>query len=647
MATSRVTEHDLRRLFIWQVASRAIVVTLFTSLTVWLFYQAALTQQAERLTEIAQNYAGLVSAMEGHAEEHYAATQSLASLQAHTLEQLRAAHNRFPGIGKTGEFTLAREEQKQIVFLLSHRHKDMDIPKPVPLEGVLAEPMRRALSGQSGTLLGLDYRGERVMAAYLPIPILDWGIVAKIDLAEVRAPYIRAGSIIVLLAAFVVSFSAYLMLRSLRPYIDAVKNSEERYRLLVENQADLVVSFDPQLKLNFVSDNYCRVFNRSREELLSGSFVPLIHPDDQSAVRDSLREVFSPPYETSHEERAMTRDGWRWFHWSDRARLDDKGEVREIIAVGRDIHARKMAEQDLAEAIRKLEQHAVVFDNALEAILITDAERKILSVNPAFCRITGYSAEEVLGKTPAILSSKQHDERFFQQIFTELKQHGSWQGEILNRRKDGAIFPAWETITCVAEDHGRGDCTDRYVAIFSDISARKLEEERIRWLAHHDALTELPNRVLFEERCEHALPRARRSNSRLAILFIDLDRFKPVNDSLGHSVGDKLLQRLAGRLSEVVRQEDTVARIGGDEFAILLEEVTALQDVEFVAEKLLTELSRPVDIGEHTIQVGGSVGIALFPDTAESLAALIAKADTAMYQAKQAGRGRYAYAQPD
>ena len=338
--SSRLSSIEPQRRILWQITVLSLGVALLTVFIVWLFFQTAIQQQTQRLVEIAQSRAALIQAIALHEQRHH----------ENTLNLLLEAHGSFPGIGATGEFTLAHLVEGNIIFLLRHRHSDLDTPAPVPMDGSLAEPMRRALTGKRGTLRGLDYRGETVLAAHQPIPELGWGIVAKIDLAEVRAPYIHAGIIAVIVATFMVAFSAVFGVRSLRPFIERLERSEDRYRLLVENQNDLVVSFDPQLKLTFVNHNYCETVDRSREELLSGSFIPLVHEEDQPKVRESLQALFKPPYQTSHEERAYTRDGWRWFHWLDQALVDKKGNVLEIIAVGRDITARKRTEQELIQA---------------------------------------------------------------------------------------------------------------------------------------------------------------------------------------------------------------------------------------------------------------------------------------------------------
>jgi len=641
--TSKGINRRLHRVTLLQVTIRALLVAALTTLFIWLFYHAALNQQRDRLNEIAANQAGLIEAMAAHVREH--GVDDLKTVRSRTLQQLKVAHKNFPGLGQTGEFTLAQLDGRQIDFLLRHRHNDIDKPRPVPMSSTLAVPMREALSGHMGTMEGLDYRGKPVLAAYHPIPELGWGIVAKMDLEEVNAPYIHNGWIVVLLATLFTSGSAFFAIRSVKPIMRALTDSEERYRILVQKQSDMIISFAPDLKLTFVSNNYCETFGRREDELLHNDFLSLIHKDDRPRILKSLESVAHYPYKATHEERALTRSGWRWFQWSVQALLNGSNEVREIIAVGRDITDRKEAELERDKSMQLLKQHAVVFDNAVEAVFITDNDGTILSANPSFSRITGYEPEEVLGKNVRILKSGRQQKNFYREMFDNLQQYGKWEGEIWNRRKGGEIFPVWETISRVDGNQGDEEGELRYIGIFSDISDRKFEHERLSWLAYHDGLTGLPNRLLFRERCEHALIRTRRSGKKLAIMFIDLDNFKPVNDTLGHSIGDQILQKSSQRLSAVIRKQDTVSRLGGDEFAILLEEIDDRENAREIADKLVLELQSPFDVGDNHIHLGASIGVVVYPDIEADWEQLINLADNAMYEAKRRGRGCFAFAE--
>ena len=283
----------------------------------------------------------------------------------------------------------------------------------------------------------------------------------------------------------------------------------------------------------------------------------------------------------------------------------------------------------------ELELAAGVFSHAFEGIMITDADSVILSVNPAFTQITGYTPEEAIGRTPRLLRSDHQDEYFYRDMWATLQPTGEWRGELWNRRKDGHAYLQWTSITTINDAAGK---PYRRIAVMTDITEERRNEERIRHQAFHDALTGLPNRTLLHNRLEHAIKSAGRGDERLALLFIDLDRFKVINDSLGHIVGDLLLKEAAQRMTHCVRGSDTVARLGGDEFVILAS-IEHSADAAQVAEKIIQEIALPFAIQEQTLYVGASVGVSVYPEDGADAATLLRNADVAMYASKQAGRG--------
>ena len=275
--------------------------------------------------------------------------------------------------------------------------------------------------------------------------------------------------------------------------------------------------------------------------------------------------------------------------------------------------------------------------------MIAGPDSVIQSVNAAFCRISGYSAKEAVGQPTTLLRSGRHTREFYREMWQALGNRGFWQGEIWNRRRNGDVFPEWLTITRVDDDAGE---VAHYVAVFSDISQIKESQRKVEFLATHDVLTELPNRALFHDRLDHALLTMRRSGTRLALLFIDLDNFKTINDSLGHDVGDILLQQMAGRLREALRDIDTLARLGGDEFTAIIGDCTSASAYE-VAERVIAGLAVPFAIGDHALVVSASIGIAMYPEDGEDASNLIRSADAAMYRAKEQGRNRVEFFVPD
>jgi len=317
--------------------------------------------------------------------------------------------------------------------------------------------------------------------------------------------------------------------------------------------------------------------------------------------------------------------------------MDAEGRVAGLVGVMVDITERKRQEEELRLA-------AKVFDTSNEAFLVTDADNNIRSVNRAFCETTGYSAEEVLGRNPRLLSSGHHDKTFYRQMWEALNSQGYWQGEIYDRRKSGEIYPKWTRINVVKDDQGR---VVNHVAVFSDISDRKALEERLQFLAQHDHLTGLPNRNLLrlrlEQAVESAMERGAGGINPVALLLLDLDHFKTINDSLGHHAGDQLLRTVVKRLKNILRESSTLCRQGGDEFLIVLPQAQDLARVSRAAETVLAALATPFEVDGHPLSITGSIGISLAPDDGSDFDTLLKKADTALVHAKQSGRNAYRF----
>lgn len=303
---------------------------------------------------------------------------------------------------------------------------------------------------------------------------------------------------------------------------------------------------------------------------------------------------------------------------------------------------REIAERERVQL--QLRQAAKVFDTTIEAILIADGQHNIVAVNRAFSRITGYEPGEVIGRNPRVFSSGRHTQEFYEALWKSLNETGQWQGEITNRRKNGEIYPAWESITVNKDAEGK---VIDYVSAMSDISALKQTEERLIYLAYHDPLTGLANRLMFKTQLDQAIEHARRHPALLGLLFIDMDNFKFINDSLGHLVGDTYLKTIAERLRTVVRAEDVVARLGGDEFAVMLSELSHGQDAGMLADKLVRILAQGVQIGGHEVSSSASIGISIYPDDGHNSETLLKAADSAMYQAKGEGRNSFRFYRPE
>ncbi|WP_420546710.1 EAL domain-containing protein [Curvivirga sp.] len=313
--------------------------------------------------------------------------------------------------------------------------------------------------------------------------------------------------------------------------------------------------------------------------------------------------------------------------------LNETGELTHYIGVLFDTTSSKENEKQLRLA-------ATVFNSATEAVMVTDAENRILTVNNAFTDITGHEQNDVIGLSPSILNSGHQDQTFYEDMYANLNDKGFWGGEIWNRRKSGEVYPEWLTITSLYDSDGN---LEGYVSLFSDITKRKQDEEHIIRQANFDSLTGLANRNLFADRFTRAIDRAEREDHQVALLFIDLDRFKNVNDTLGHAVGDLLLQRVTKRLLGELRKTDTAARLGGDEFAAILPNIVNMYNLERIVKRILKSLSTPYNIDGHEIFISASIGITLYPDDAKITTELLRNADSAMYMAKDKGRNAFHY----
>ncbi|TSD79688.1 EAL domain-containing protein [Pseudomonas sp. KBS0710] len=296
-------------------------------------------------------------------------------------------------------------------------------------------------------------------------------------------------------------------------------------------------------------------------------------------------------------------------------------------------------QQPLKENRERLQQAAAVFDCTREGVLVTDAQGLIVHVNRAFMEITGYSREDVMGERPSLFKSGRHSSNFYQQVFQTLERTGEWSGEIWNRRKSGEIYPQWQTIRVIHNDQGQ---VSHYVAVFSDISAIKDSEHELAHLAHHDPLTDLPNRLLFTDRAEQALASAQVHKRGCALLLMDLDHFKIINDSLGHNVGDQLLKAVGERLKGLFGPGMTLARLGGDEFAVLAESCPQVVQAAALAQRMLDAMKEPFVFDGNQLFISASIGISLFPSDALSAEQLLRNADSALFKAKSAGREGYA-----
>lgn len=431
--------------------------------------------------------------------------------------------------------------------------------------------------------------------------------------------------------------------RALRRARDGLAEREEQFRSLVTNIPGVVYRCAPDQDwtIYYVSEHIRDLSGYPASDFIERrrSYASIIHPDDMARVDQEVNAQVAAGLPFVLEYRIVDAGGGiRWILEHGRAHYGPDRAAQWLDGVFLDISTIKQAEV-------KLRQASAVFQHTAEGIIVTDVQRHILTVNPAFVGITGYKEAELIGHSPAVLRSGRHDAAFFAAMWREIEQRGSWQGEIWNRRKNGEVYPSWQTISALRDAN---DQVVGYISLYSDITSLKQSEERLQWLAYHDPLTGLANRVLFEERLRHAIRQALRHKEQLAVLYFDLDGFKTINDNLGHQVGDELLEALAQRLESRLRKSDTLSRRGGDEFTVLLENLNGTEEAVAMANEILRQMVKPFALPSgHQVNTSCSLGISLFPDDSENIEELIRCADIAMYRAKQDGGNCYRLFSPE
>lgn len=429
----------------------------------------------------------------------------------------------------------------------------------------------------------------------------------------------------------------------------ALSESEGRFRALVETSSDWIWEVDTQVVYTYVNPRVESLLGYRADEVVGKTPFDFKAPEEAERVRALLtpiaeaRQAFTRLVSISRH-----RDGHAVVLESSGVPFfDEAGNWKGFRGIDRDITEHARAEEVLRQSKRRsrrgrketesaLLQAAIVFENTRDGVIVTDLDARILAVNRAFTEITGYSESEVLGTNPRLLHSAHHGLSFYESVWASLLRTGHWQGEIWNRRKSGEIYPEWLTISAVRDEGGE---VTRYVGVFTDISRLRQSQDRLEQLTHYDPLTGLPNRLLLEARLAHALDHAEQNGGRVGVLHIDLDHFKTINEGLGHAVGDELLKAIAERLRLRVREEDTLARPGADNFVLVLERLDKPEKAAGVARDLLSLIKAPFTLSSgREVFVCASIGISLYPDDGTTASALIRNADAALNRAKELGR---------
>ncbi|MBC7857227.1 MAG: diguanylate cyclase [Burkholderiaceae bacterium] len=393
---------------------------------------------------------------------------------------------------------------------------------------------------------------------------------------------------------------------------------------------------DQQGCILFSNDSLCRALDYPYNELVNCAlFERHLSPANRALLATLHPEgARAAHFPSEFESELLSRDGaLRNILWHAIGMPDYHGHEHSTILIGDDVTEARRAEELLRLTAR-------VYECTNQAMVVTDTASRIISVNQAFTRLTGYSEAEAIGCNPRILQSGRHEPALYQNMWQSIHATGHWHGDIWDRRKDGTVYPKFLSISAICDAHG---VTTNYAGIFYDITERKQIEERLDFLAHYDHLTSLPNRSLFLDRMAQALERANRDQTRLGLLYLDLDKFKLINDTWGHAAGDAVLKAAAQRMKDCIRAIDTAARLGGDEFVLLLTDVDEVEALPLVAQKVLDSLSPPYQIDDHLLRAPPSIGISVYPDDHQQMEVLIKQADRAMYDAKSTRRGGYRF----
>jgi len=438
-----------------------------------------------------------------------------------------------------------------------------------------------------------------------------------------------------IVAAILFIFTLLLLIFLIYSHFKSVQTQKElfAFKYAIEHSDNTVVITDADKKITYVNETFEKVTGYSQEEVL-GRDPNLLKSGVQSEeFYKELNEKLARGEKWEGQFVNKRKDGSLFYEKASIVPVMLNNKLLGYLSLKLDI-------TEYIEQNKKLAQAASVFENTEEAIIITDEEKKILSVNSAFKKIYGYEPQEVQGRSLHFLHSGKHLDEFYKEMWTQLNTRGIWRGKLINRTKNGELIPVWTTIKRIVDED---ENVVNYTAIQTDLREIENSQAKADYLAYHDPLTGLYNRLNFEEYLKHALSLAKRNHTLLALLFIDLDRFKVINDTLGHDIGDKVLIKVSQRLKNVLRESDFIARWGGDEFVVVLENLASQSDAAIVANHIIDALQNPIEVQKHRLLTTASIGISLFPDNGSDIQTLIKHADSAMYLAKDEGKNNYRY----
>lgn len=626
------TKKKIRQTPFYLIALLTFNMIVVVMITIAFLYNLGFERQKNRLVELVETQAVMINVV---ANQEFLLHKNLSyekkkQLSENIILKISNAHYRYGGFGSTGEFTLGKREGEQIRFLIKQRHYNMNKPTSIPWNSRLGEPMRRALKGEKGSAVTFDYRGETVLAAYEPINDLGWGLVAKIDLSEIRAPYIEAAEYALGITILLALIGSLIFWYFLHPLVQTIEDSRHFNRMLIASSSIGMALCSLEGKIIDANKSFLKIITLSSRQLRNLSYFDCIADDLVEFEKQQFQTLIQNNHIDPYESICIGKGGERIPVKISGKLIMIKSQPYIWLSVD------NIKEYKLREAELLLSD--AVFHSTTEVIFITDTSKNIIKINEAFTAVTGFAEDEVLGKNPRILKSGKHDRDFYEQMFNTIDRTGKWRGEIWNKRKNGELFPSLQSISAIRDATGK---LIRYVAVLSDISVQKAYEEQLILDSHHDVLTGLPNRLYFNQAFAQTLARAEQNHEIFALFFIDLNQFKEVNDTHGHECGDILLKTIAIRLKEAVRSNDFVARLGGDEFTVILEYIRSKEDAIRIAKTLLNKTKQPISFEHCDIIPSISIGIAFYPQDGADASSLLKSADKAMYHAKHQTKEHY------
>jgi len=432
---------------------------------------------------------------------------------------------------------------------------------------------------------------------------------------------------------FIVSISIMIILIKIFFSTRKLKNELLAFKYAVEHSDNSIVLTDINKKILYVNENFETNTGYLKNDILGEDPKILSSGLNLRATYEDLNQKLLEGKKWEGELINKKKDGTIFYEKASIIPIFVNDKIENYLAIKLDVTKYIQQREELKES-------SIVFENTEEGILVTDANQKILTVNKAFEKISGFKKEELIGRKPSLLKSFKHDRFFYKKMWSNIQEKGYWKGKVYDQTKDGSIIATWLNITAVKNKNGK---VIKYISIHTNLQEIIDTQEKADYLAYHDSLTGLPNRIKLEEHLSHVIAVASRDELTMSILFIDLDRFKIINDTLGHQIGDKLLQNVSNRITKVLRDTDMVARMGGDEFIVVLETARDKKAAAYVCQKILDIIKEPIKIAEHTLNTSASIGIAMFPDNGKTITTLIKNADTAMYHAKNLGKNNFQY----